>query len=70
MGFIQGVLQPVISAASRTSDSPSTSTVPMLIIVSSQILNQLVGIFLGLGLTRIGLNLVSGKPVEMSMLFG
>ncbi len=31
---------------------------------------QFLSIFLGLGLTRIGLNLVSGKEVKVGMLFG
>lgn len=33
-------------------------------------LSSLVDLFFGLGLARIGLNLVSGKPAEISMLFG
>lgn len=31
---------------------------------------QVLDIFLGLGLARIGLNFVSGKPVEIGMMFG
>jgi hypothetical protein len=34
-----------------------------------QILNQLLSLFLSIGLTRIGLNLVSGKPISVGMLF-
>ncbi|MCB1243368.1 MAG: DUF4339 domain-containing protein, partial [Verrucomicrobiae bacterium] len=34
------------------------------------IVSQLVSIFLSLGLTRVGLNLVSGQPVEVAQLFG
>ncbi len=34
------------------------------------ILNQILGIFLGLGLARVGLNVVSGKEATVGMLFG
>jgi hypothetical protein len=34
------------------------------------LLSNLFGIFLSLGLTRIGLNIVSGKPFTLAMLFG
>ncbi len=34
------------------------------------LLSQILSIFLSLGLTRIGLNLVSGQPVTVAMLFG
>ena len=34
------------------------------------IITQVVSIFLGLGLTRAGLNIVDGKPAEIGMLFG
>jgi uncharacterized membrane protein len=34
------------------------------------IIRQVVDLFLGLGLARIGLNIVSEKPVDISMLFG
>lgn len=36
----------------------------------SGIAEQILDVFLGLGLVRIGLNLVSNKPAEISMLFG
>jgi hypothetical protein len=35
-----------------------------------QILNQVLSLFLSIGLTRIGLNLVSGRPISVGMLFG
>ncbi len=35
-----------------------------------KIINQLVSLFLSLGATRIGLNLVSGKEISVEMLFG
>lgn len=34
------------------------------------VINQIIDVFLTLGLTRVGLNLVSGKPAELGMLFG
>jgi hypothetical protein len=36
----------------------------------NSLLTQILSIFLSLGVTRIGLNLISGKPVAVSMLFG
>ncbi len=36
----------------------------------SNILSNLASVFLSLGITRIGLNLISGKPVEIGQLFG
>lgn len=36
----------------------------------TSIAGQIIDIFLGLGLVRIGLNLVSDKPADVSMLFG
>ncbi|HEX7262004.1 MAG TPA: hypothetical protein VF258_09330, partial [Luteolibacter sp.] len=38
--------------------------------IVSQVFAQVVSIFVGLGLTRVGLNLVSGKEVSVGMLFG
>lgn len=38
--------------------------------ILSQIVNQLFSVFLSIGVTRIGLNLVSGKPISVGMLFG
>lgn len=35
-----------------------------------QLLNQLLSLFLSIGLTQIGLNLVSGKPISVGLLFG
>ena len=37
--------------------------------VPHQFISQIIGLFLSIGLTRIGLNLVSGKPVTIGMLF-
>jgi uncharacterized membrane protein len=36
----------------------------------SNLISHLVAIFLTLGLVRFGLNLISGKPAEISMIFG
>lgn len=41
-----------------------------MVAVVMGVLNQILNVFLTLGLTRIGLNLVSGKPAEFGMLFG
>ena len=51
---------------------PATPAERTQMVVSSAIslINQAVSLFLSLGITRIGLNIVSGKPFEIGMLFG
>jgi hypothetical protein len=60
-----GIAPAAPSGVGGSFSSPSQHGSPLNVI-----LTQVISIFLGLGLTRIGLNLVSGKPVEVSMLFG
>ena len=66
MGLIQGVL---FASTAHGMESPAAGMGAALMIVT-QLVIQVFSIFIGLGLTRIGLNLVSGKPVEVSQLFG
>lgn len=49
---------------------PQLSGSAMAVVAITQILSQILSIYLSLGLTRIALNLVSGKPVEVGQLFG
>jgi uncharacterized membrane protein len=46
------------------------TSVPTGLALLQWVLSSLVDLFLGLGLARIGLNLVSGKAADISMLFG
>lgn len=48
----------------------SQASVPTGLALLQWVLSSLVDLFLGLGLARIGLNLVSGKAADISMLFG
>lgn len=50
--------------------SPEPSGATFAVLGVAQIINQVVSMFLGLGLTKIALNLVSGKDVSVGMLFG
>ena len=51
---------------SQTPSSPGGLAAYLVV----QIVFQVVSIFLGLGLTRVGLNFVSGAPVTVGQLFG
>jgi uncharacterized membrane protein len=65
--IVQGVVGAVTNGGGSAGDSPAPVAVAMILI--TQILSQVVSLFLGLGVTRIGLDLVSGKQVEVGMLF-
>jgi hypothetical protein len=43
---------------------------PLAWIIVSNIIQQVIGTFMGLGLTRVGLDVVEGRPVEVGRLFG
>jgi len=61
------------SASTSSYDSASSVPSPELAIayqVISEIISGLVSAFLTLGATRIGLNVVSGRPFSVDMLFG
>lgn len=53
-----------------TSTGPSPSGAAVLVSFFLNLVSNVVSIFLWLGVTRIGLNLVSGKPAEVGMIFG
>jgi hypothetical protein len=60
---------PITNLESFNEASIQTSEVSVLSIVL-QLISQVVSIFLSLGTTRIGLNIVSGKPASVGMIFG
>ncbi|MBU6299963.1 MAG: DUF975 family protein [Verrucomicrobia bacterium] len=64
--FADSALGLVPAPGSPVGGDPTDSTTGP---ITAVVLN-LVSIWLGLGLTRIGLNLVSGNPVALSQLFG
>lgn len=82
VGFVIGLIQGLFGGGS-SSQSISTmqngvpmtisttgpSGGPFLAVLVSQVLQQLFSLYLGLGLKRIGLNFVSGKAVDVGMLF-
>ena len=71
MGIIQGVSAVASGSAVHTSGGqPTPSGIGLVILIVSQLITQVFSMFIGLGMTRIGLNLVSGKPVAVGMLFG
>jgi hypothetical protein len=64
-----GMVIPAVTPGA--SETIGNSQTPNLLVVSiSQILSQVLSIFLSLGLVRIGLNLVSGRQVSVGQLFG
>jgi len=75
MSIVLGAVQGVGEAGSITFENGQmieTQTSPVMLGVSIilQIINQVVSIYLGLGLTRVALNLLSGAPVAVNQLFG
>ncbi len=72
VGMIFAVGQIGIAAlTSQGSDAQAGANgLVMAISIVSNIVQQLVSIFLQLGLIRVGLNLVSGKEVSIGLLFG
>ncbi|MEO8001208.1 MAG: DUF4339 domain-containing protein, partial [Arenimonas sp.] len=72
LSFIFGFIEIMTTAmASRGSNGQADPGSLMIVVtVISRVLQQLVSIFLQLGLARVGLNLVSGKEVSVGLLFG
>jgi hypothetical protein len=72
ISFVVGLVQGVVGAVSMRG-SASGDSVNMIVLGANlvgQIVTQVVSVFLGLGLARIGLNLISGKEFSVGMLFG
>ncbi len=81
LGAIQGVVETSVGINQVTyqdgaDGSPtnvhidSVSSAGWAIYAITTIVSQVFSLFMGLGLTRIGLNLVSGKAASVGMLFG
>jgi uncharacterized membrane protein len=56
--------------ASMQSSQPDSSMAIVAFTAVFQIFSMLFSLYLGLGMTRVGLNLVSGKEVSVGQLFG
>lgn len=77
VGVVSGLLEVLADGGAAPTSSPfeqgGNGEVPAGVVavqVVTQIITQLVSTFLGLGATRIGLNLVSGREASVGMLFG
>ena len=72
MSLVTGVIQGVMGATSSHGSESGGGASPTMVVVYgvSQIIAQVVSIYLGLGAKRVGLNLVSGKAFSVGMLFG
>lgn len=70
LGVVQGLFAAVSGPDSGSSGNATLGGVGLAIMIASQLISQVFSLFIGLGLTRIGLNLVSGKAVSVGMLFG
>ena len=67
MGILIGIVTVTTGGAHPGApNASSTSGLGFVVNLASRV----VSIFLTLGLTRVGLNMVSGKPVSIGMLFG
>jgi uncharacterized membrane protein len=71
-GFVTGMAMLPFSGDPQVSPEGVLETSPMATVamVIQNILTQIFGLFIGLGLIRVGLNVVSGKEVSIGMLFG
>lgn len=71
-----GILEAVFSTKADFSNIESFQSVsmqtrtPVGLTIAHQLISQILSLFLSLGATRIGLNLVSGKAVAPGMIFG
>ena len=65
LGHGHGSVTHLQSGVSAGFSASQQNTSPL-----AKLINQLASIFLSLGATRIGLNLVSGKEISVGMLFG
>ncbi|MCX6867921.1 MAG: DUF4339 domain-containing protein [Verrucomicrobia bacterium] len=71
LAIVLGIIQGLVTAGSHRNMESIPSGIPSLESwVVSQVITLVFSMFIGLGITRIGLNLVSGKEVSVGMLFG
>lgn len=67
-GIAEVALAMMASPGNESLAEPSNAM--RAVSIFSQVVQQVVSIFLQLGMARVGLNLVSGKEVSIAMLFG
>lgn len=68
-----GTAQPDFSSSSPgfpTSEPGGATVASTLTSLVTNLISQAISIFLTLGITRFGLNFLSGKPAEIGMIFG
>ncbi|MEI6178144.1 MAG: GYF domain-containing protein [Verrucomicrobiota bacterium] len=70
LSMVIGIFQGIVGALTPRNTESISGVIAPLIMVASQVALQVFSMFLGLGMTRIGLNLVSGKTVSVGILFG
>lgn len=70
MLFGVGELLLTMLASSGNGSASEPSNISLVVMVISRVVQQVISIFLQLGLARVGLNLISGKEVSIGMLFG
>jgi uncharacterized membrane protein len=67
--LIQAALFGISSNRMDTASAAGAASAMMAISLITQLIIQVFSLYIGLGLTRIGLNLVAGKPVSVGLLF-
>lgn len=67
-GMIEIMITMMISYGEQSRNEPNAVAISVTVI--SRVVQQVISIYLQLGLARAGLNLVSGKEVSIGMLFG
>lgn len=72
LSILFGIAEVAVTMMTSQSSENTTESSSLTLVVSviSQVVQQIVSIFLQLGMARVGLNLVSGKEVSIAMLFG
>jgi uncharacterized membrane protein len=72
MSFVFGMAEVMVTLMASPDSTPTgeQSTTVIVVAVISRVVQQLISIFLQLGMIRVGLCLVSEKEVSIGMLFG
>ena len=70
LSMVLGLIQGIVGAGSPHGMESTPGGIGLVFVIATQVIVQVFSMFLGLGLTRVGLNLVSGKAVSVGMLFG
>jgi len=74
-GIVQGLMEGSTVTTTHhpggyTTTTSSGSPAALAVTLVLELVGQAISIFVGLGVTRIGLNLVSGRPAAVAMIFG